>query len=148
MMVEREGDDAQPRLTQLSGSSLDDKLEQIDAVSGLIVSPYLLTGRGVGATIPNIVRDELRPYSYETQTPVLLWQGGLLFYLVHCGIIWSYTRGHRLIGLLIVLGLGFLNPTLFSFASAFFLTSFGTTVRQAHEPKQRPHSCAALHAQW
>jgi hypothetical protein len=140
-------EDATPRLVQLSGSSVDDKVEQMEAASQLVVSPYLLTGRGLGASMPGIVRDEARPYSYEAQTPVLLWQGGLMFFLVHLTIVFAYVRRHRVAAAMLVLGLGFLNPTLFSLASAFFLITFGTALDSAHATDTRPHRGADLHPQ-
>jgi len=143
----RTAEDATPRLVQLSGSSVDDKVEQIEVASQLIVSPYLLTGRGLGVSMPGIVRDDARPYSYEAQTPVLLWQGGLMFFLVHLTIVFAYVRRHRLAAVALVLGLGFLNPTLFSLASAFFLLTFGTALDSAHATSIRPHRGADLHPQ-
>lgn len=134
-----------PRLTQVGGSSLDDKAEQIDAVGPLIISPYLLTGRGLGASIPGIVRDDTRPYSYEAQAPVLLWQGGLLFFAVHLFILWLYGGRHRFMAILLVLLLGSLNPTLFGLASAFFVVCFGRVVDAPHDQRTYPHRDPDLH---
>lgn len=139
--------DTSPRLFQYSGSSLDDKLEQVEAVNELLWSPHLLTGRGMGVSMPGIVRDELRPYSYEAQVPVLMWQGGLLFFVVHISIVFAYVRRHRFAAILLVLGLGVLNPTLFSLASAFFLTALGKAVDRPHERRQNPIRNPRLHAQ-
>lgn len=140
-------EEAAPRVVQLSGSSLDDKLEQIDAVGELLPSPHLLIGRGLGASMPGIVRDEARPYSYEAQTAVLLWQGGLLFFAVHLFVICLYVRRRRVVGILLILGLGLLNPTLFSLASAFFLVSLGRTLNQPHPKHDGSYRGLAVHAQ-
>jgi hypothetical protein len=123
------------RLVQLEGSSLDDKLEQIDAVRTLILSHTLPIGRGLGATVPNIVRDEARPYSYEAQGPVLLWQGGLMFFAVHLSILWAYGTRFRALAIAIVLGLSLLNPTLFALASAFLVLALGKMF-----PPSAPHA--------
>jgi hypothetical protein len=141
------GTESSPRLLQTTGSSVDDKLEQLDAVSGLIVSPYLLTGRGLGVSMPGIVRDDLRPYSYEVQTPLLLWQGGLLFFAFHLAIVCAYIKRRRVAAILLVLGLGFLNPTLFSLASAFFLTAFGKALGPPNDSARHPVRDTGLHTQ-
>lgn len=116
-----DGNPGGTRLTQLAGSSVSDKLEQVDAVKDLLLSPYLITGRGLGMVVPNLVRDEARPYSYEAQTVVLLWQGGVLFFAVYVGVMLAYGGRAGLASTSIVLGLGLLNPMLFAFASAFLL---------------------------
>ena len=139
---------ASTRLTQFEGSSLSDKQEQIEAVADLALSPYLLTGRGLGVSIPNIIRDEARPYSYEAQSIVLLWQGGLLFFAVYLTVLWVYGTHYRPFGMLLILGLGALNPTLFALASAFMLVALGKlspaaeTPQEHHDPLRDP----AVHA--
>jgi hypothetical protein len=139
--------DTAPRLTQLEGSSLSDKQEQIEAVGKLIVSPYLLTGRGLGVAIPNIVRDEARPYSYEAQTLVLLWQGGFLFYALHLSILWAYGKQNRLVAIFIIVGLGILNPALFALASAFLLVAIGKiSTNPLQTSPDASHRHPALHA--
>jgi hypothetical protein len=138
--------DNTPRLAQISGSSLDDKIEQIDVVSDLILSPYLLTGRGLGASLPGIVRDDARPYSYEAQTPVLLWQGGLMFFALHLFMLWLYGGRHRLIAIVLVLLLGVLNPTLFGLSSAFFTVAFGRVFDRPHASRPDAHRHPAVHA--
>jgi hypothetical protein len=67
------------RLLQIRGSSVNDKLEQILAVIENFKMSHLIFGTGLGVSLPGIVRDDARPYSYEAQTPVLLWQGGIFF---------------------------------------------------------------------
>jgi hypothetical protein len=142
------GEGASPRVLQISGSSLDDKLEQVEAASKLIdASPYLITGRGLGATMPGIVRDELRPYSYEAQVPVILWQGGLLFFVVYLTIAFAYVGSHGKVATALLLALGFLNPTLFALASAFFLTAFGKALDSNVHTRLADDRDPGLHAQ-
>jgi len=119
----RSGSEA-TRLTQIQGSSIDDKVEQIKSLADLLPSPHLLVGRGLGVSMPGLIKDESRPYSYEVQTAVLLWQGGMMFFLVHILILWSYAFRPRIVPVLIVLGLGLLNPSLFSLSTAFFILVF------------------------
>lgn len=134
------------RLAQIQGSSLDDKFEQVDAVSQLLPSGHLLIGRGLGVSMPGIVRDEARPYSYEAQTAVLLWQGGVLFFFVHVGILWAYARPPRLVPIAIVLLLGLLNPTLFGLASAFLVLAFGRVIERPSNRVARAHRRRPVHA--
>lgn len=135
--------DTAPRLAQIEGSSLDDKIEQIDTVESRWMGPHLLTGRGLGVSLPGIIRDEQRPYSYEAQTPVLLWQGGLMFFALHVWALWLFARRSPTIPIVLVLLLGFLNPTLFGLASAFLVIAFGPLANTAHET---PHPRPAVHA--
>lgn len=125
IMVLAQQNETSSRLTQVEGSSLDDKIEQIDAVTSQLNLAYLVTGRGLGASLPNVIRDENRPYSYEAQVPVLLWQGGLMFFVTHLGILWAYGIRKQAIGIFIILLLATLNPTLFSLSSGFLIIALG-----------------------
>lgn len=113
------------RLTQLSGSSLDDKVAQIEAVRNQLSFPCLVAGCGLGTSLPGIIRDEARPYSYEAQVPVLLIQGGVLFFMMHFFIVTRYMHLRHISALLIVMAVSVTNPMLFSLASAFILLTFG-----------------------
>lgn len=134
------------RLAQIQGSSLDDKFEQIDVVADLLPSAHLAIGRGLGVSMPGIIRDEARPYSYEAQTAVLLWQGGLLFFAVHIAILWAYAVPPRAVPIVIVLALGLLNPTLFGLASAFLVLAFGRVLDRSSNRVAAPHRRRPVHA--
>lgn len=110
-----------PRVTQISGSSLDDKLEQMEAVGKVLQPRDLIAGRGLGMSLGNIIRDEARPYSYEAQVPVLIYQGGLLFFLLYTVIVSLFVKQRLFTGLGFIFLFATLNPTLFSAAAAYFL---------------------------
>lgn len=124
-----------PRILQISGSSLGDKIEQIDAVGQLLRAQFLLVGKGLGVSLPGIVRDETRPYSYEAQVPVLVYQGGLLFFAVYSFIVGLYIRRHLALGLTFIFLFSMLNPTMFSLAAAYFLAVFSACLDQ-----REPHA--------
>jgi hypothetical protein len=119
------------RLTQVDGSSLSDKIEQIEMASHLIPSPYIITGRGLGMTMADLIRDEARPYSYEAQAVVLLWQGGLLFYAAYIAVMSAYGGRTKYISIGIIIILGTLNPALFALASAFLLVGLKKITRSS-----------------
>jgi hypothetical protein len=116
----------QTRLLSVQGSSLSDKLEQVEVMAEQIRPAYLLTGRGLGAQLGNLVRDEKRPYSYEAQAAVLLYQGGILFFLMHVGVTLAYAGRQSFVSLIFIFSFSLLNPTLFSLAAAWFIASFAT----------------------
>lgn len=123
------------RLTQVSGSSLDDKVEQVVAFARQVELPDLVAGRGLGTSLRGITRDEARPYSYEAQVPVMLMQGGIAFFVVHFLLLRPFIGAYAGLSMGILLAMSTINPLLFSLASAFFLLVFGDLMRPLSRPE-------------
>lgn len=115
----------QGRLASISGSSLNDKLVQIEAVAVNLDAGNLLFGEGLGAGLPGITRDRERPYSYEAQSVVLLYQAGFLFLLFHVIVMYWCSHKHKLFPVFCVLLIALTNPALFGLSAIFLLQAYG-----------------------